>query len=433
MAKTSTVRIQIIIFILISSSPFTFARRLPILYWNSSNPIFTDSTRFPSSLDVESGAAYMEVDSMDILDIVCPHSTVHDPAQSVERLIIHQVSDLSFMSCQLDSRSLVLQVCDSPQLRLSRSLLFSASSSSMSHLEYLPGRSYYLITTSNGSSDGLHNTRRGLCKSKNLRLQIYVRPLQELNSPSRLDEGKMPSGVEHKPSRHIQNAEGDGINNAINPKFDAISTSNNPYSRQSGNADGTQFRLDGHPKKNSGRTEVNGNIPNRESRLFAAKHGIDLDSLEYVRQLARTGTEGDFSFHELDTNRKGAAVRKGMARSPSVTQSVSSDSRISHRRGSSTNSKDENEANENGKVDQNSGWDQTEKETLLDDSLGNILPDSTDSELQGIAFLRDTSGADLEQLDYLVDEVTRASHAYRRRASFHFISFTLTYLLGIYT
>lgn len=41
---------------------------------------------------------------------------------------------------------------------------------------------------------------------------------------------------------------------------------------------------------------------NNESQKFAEKHGFDLTRLEYVRQLARDGVEGDFSFRELEND-----------------------------------------------------------------------------------------------------------------------------------
>lgn len=41
---------------------------------------------------------------------------------------------------------------------------------------------------------------------------------------------------------------------------------------------------------------------NNESQKFAEKHGFDLTRLEYVRQLAIDGVEGDFSFRELEND-----------------------------------------------------------------------------------------------------------------------------------
>lgn len=41
---------------------------------------------------------------------------------------------------------------------------------------------------------------------------------------------------------------------------------------------------------------------NNESQKFAEKHGFDLTRLEYVRQLAIDGVEGDFSFREFEND-----------------------------------------------------------------------------------------------------------------------------------
>ncbi|VDK75696.1 unnamed protein product [Anisakis simplex] len=43
-----------------------------------------------------------------------------------------------------------------------------------------------------------------------------------------------------------------------------------------------------------------------ESVLFAAKHGIDLNRLEYVRQLARDGAEGNFPFEHFPQEQSGS-------------------------------------------------------------------------------------------------------------------------------
>lgn len=39
-----------------------------------------------------------------------------------------------------------------------------------------------------------------------------------------------------------------------------------------------------------------------ESEKFAEKHGFDLTRLQYVRQLAIGGVEGDFSFRDLENH-----------------------------------------------------------------------------------------------------------------------------------
>lgn len=52
---------------------------------------FTDRLRFPKDAEIGTSAAFIEVDPMDSMDIVCPASDRLDSAAKHEHLIIHQV------------------------------------------------------------------------------------------------------------------------------------------------------------------------------------------------------------------------------------------------------------------------------------------------------------------------------------------------------
>ncbi|KHN81195.1 Ephrin-4 [Toxocara canis] len=224
---------------------------------------------------------------MDTMDIVCPNYNNRDHSDELERLIVYQVSDLSFINCELDSRSQLFLVCDSPlrKIPLTHKIVFRPFSPLPNGFEYQPGRSYYLISTSNGSIEGMNNTRRGLCMSHNLRLRIDVRPVSESVVTSSAAELRSKD---------------------VNPKF--IGPDGKPV-RPVHKDPSNHVGLQNAPGEMS--NEVNAaNID--ESVLFAAKHGIDLDRLEYVRQLARDGAEGDFPFVQINgehTDNRAVAAR----------------------------------------------------------------------------------------------------------------------------
>uniref|UniRef100_A0A915PR82 Ephrin RBD domain-containing protein n=1 Tax=Setaria digitata TaxID=48799 RepID=A0A915PR82_9BILA len=235
---------------------------------------FTDRSLFPQDAEIGAGAAFIEVDAMDSMEIVCPTYSTYDNVDKYEQLIIYQVSDLSFMSCELDSRSLTFLKCDSPLATksVSHKIVFRQFSPLPNGFEYQPGRSYYLITTSNGSAEGMNNTRLGLCVTANMRLRIDIRPLSDHFYPTSEEGLNMRSALD---SSEVGGTEKEGWSGTRNLK----------------------------PLANDGpETEQDDNSLNNESQKFAEKYGFDLTRLEYVRQLAIDGIEGDFSFRELEND-----------------------------------------------------------------------------------------------------------------------------------
>uniref|UniRef100_A0A0R3S487 Ephrin RBD domain-containing protein n=1 Tax=Elaeophora elaphi TaxID=1147741 RepID=A0A0R3S487_9BILA len=234
---------------------------------------FTDRSLFPQDAEIGAGAAYIEVDAMDSIEIVCPTYSTYEKSDKYEQLIVHQVSDLSFMSCELDSRSQAFLTCDSPlaTTSISHKIVFRQFSPLPNGFEYQPGRSYYLITTSNGSAEGMNNTRLGLCVTANMRLRIDVRPLSDQFYPN-YEEGMDPKSALESSEEERTEKEDWSRNHRIKPSTD-----------------------------NKAKTKQDVDRLN-ESQKFAEKHGFDLTRLEYVRQLAIDGVEGDFSFRELEND-----------------------------------------------------------------------------------------------------------------------------------
>lgn len=230
---------------------------------------------FPQDEEIGAGAAYIEVDAMDSMEVVCPTYNMHNNTNNYEQLIVHQVSDLSFMSCELDSRSQAFLICDSPLATTSTShvIVFHQFSPLPNGFEYQPGRSYYLITTSNGSAEGINNTRLGLCVTANMRLRIDVRPLRD--------------------NSYLNSEEGMDTKSTALESSEAERTEKEEWSRS---------RRVKPPISDSVKIGQDIDRLNNESQKFAKKHGLDLTRLEYVRQLAMDGVEGDFLFRELEND-----------------------------------------------------------------------------------------------------------------------------------
>ncbi|VDN57745.1 unnamed protein product [Dracunculus medinensis] len=146
---------------------------------------FTNRSNFPKNEEINVEAAYIKVYPMDTMNIICP-------SNNNEILTIYQVSDLSFMNCELDGRSQIFLICNSSNYHQpsSHRIVFRPFSPLPNGFEYQPGRSYYLISTSNGTYEGMNNTRHGLCLLKNMRLRIDIQPYEPFNSPTLYKNGK---------------------------------------------------------------------------------------------------------------------------------------------------------------------------------------------------------------------------------------------------
>ncbi len=125
---------------------------------------FHATTRLSVDDDHGSGSMRIETRLLDKLDIVCPHyqSTDLDSGIEPETMKIYQVSissshvtmgcrmqvsELSYISCELDQQSKLFAVCDRPLDERRISLVFRSFSPLPNGFEYKPGRSYFLICT----------------------------------------------------------------------------------------------------------------------------------------------------------------------------------------------------------------------------------------------------------------------------------------------
>jgi len=128
------------------------------IYWNSSNPLF----RTPQlSIDVK-----LE----DKLDIICPLKSREDKNLFFK---IYLVSHESYKACDV-SRGRRLLTCETPELEKKYTFFFQEISPSPFALEFQVGKSYYIISTSDGSKEGLDQSEGGSCVRHNVKLKINI-------------------------------------------------------------------------------------------------------------------------------------------------------------------------------------------------------------------------------------------------------------------
>jgi len=139
------------------------------VYWNTSNPIFQlDNTEH--IVDVNYGNLAWEYDQ---LHLVCP--------QSDEQHVIYSVSKEEFQSCRVTSpRPKIVAICNQSDKLQYFTITFRTFSPTPGGMEFKPGQSYYLISTS--TTRDLHRRVGGYCSESNMKMEFKVAEKQDHNS-----------------------------------------------------------------------------------------------------------------------------------------------------------------------------------------------------------------------------------------------------------
>lgn len=154
--------------LLIFQLVYTGAKKLPDINWESRNTMFEKST-----------TEYVkEVAILDRVTFLCPRPLVVQKASSrlfssYEYSKLFMVSKEGYEKCELIDEH-QLGTCVTPEQRSSISLVFRDFSPLPSALKFQEGKSYYVITTSSGTINGLNNTKGGLCQEKNMKVKFDV-------------------------------------------------------------------------------------------------------------------------------------------------------------------------------------------------------------------------------------------------------------------
>ena len=153
------------------------AMRTHFVYWNSTNPIF----RRPNNvLEVNRGNFPSEHDQ---LHLICPNSR--------EQHVIYAVSEEEFKSCRVSSpRPKIVAVCNQPERFRYFTITFRSFSPNPTALEFKPGQSYYLVSTSTPMD--LHRRAGGFCATHNMKMVINVAQ-NEVSAPAAVNTVVKPS------------------------------------------------------------------------------------------------------------------------------------------------------------------------------------------------------------------------------------------------
>uniref|UniRef100_A0A8R1HQ15 Ephrin RBD domain-containing protein n=1 Tax=Caenorhabditis japonica TaxID=281687 RepID=A0A8R1HQ15_CAEJA len=152
---------QISILLLLSLlTSLGWTRKIPDINWISTNPIF----------DVSNTDHVISVRIGDRVSIKCPKS---DGAGKYEYSYIYMVSDEEYDHCFLAKPRLV-GACDNQTINASINIVFRSFTPTPGGFEFQPGHNYFLISTSDGTQEGIDRKKDGLCTTKQMKIKFEV-------------------------------------------------------------------------------------------------------------------------------------------------------------------------------------------------------------------------------------------------------------------
>ncbi|XP_037344519.1 ephrin-B2a [Pungitius pungitius] len=152
---------------------------LESIYWNTTN------TKFVPGQGV---VLYPQIG--DKLDIVCPRvdSGMND---AVEYYKVYMVPREQLERCTITKADTPLLNCVKPDQDVKFTLKFQEFSPNLWGLEFFRGTDYYIISTSNGTMEGIDNQEGGVCKTKSMKIIMKVGqnpsdPISPKDNPTRV-------------------------------------------------------------------------------------------------------------------------------------------------------------------------------------------------------------------------------------------------------
>ncbi|CAF0794935.1 unnamed protein product [Brachionus calyciflorus] len=180
--KKVTLMFFIFLFVLFNDNNINCLSNRPIdpIIWSTQNKMFdtTTSQLTDKSVNYFKTNHLIEVRIGEFLNIICPKysSTNTLDTQKAEYHTLYKVSKEEFDECKInniETRSSILK-CDRPYENVKYTLYISKFSPVPDAIEFTPGSSYYFISTSNGTQDGLGNSEGGTCLTNNMKIIVKV-------------------------------------------------------------------------------------------------------------------------------------------------------------------------------------------------------------------------------------------------------------------
>lgn len=135
---------------------------LDSIYWNTTNTKFVPGQGL---------VLYPQIG--DKMDIVCPR-VEGGSMEGVEYYKLYMVPLEQLKSCQVTKADTPLLNCVKPDQDVKFTLKFQEFSPNLWGLEFFRGKDYYIISTSNGTMEGLDNQEGGVCKTKSMKIIMKV-------------------------------------------------------------------------------------------------------------------------------------------------------------------------------------------------------------------------------------------------------------------
>ncbi|XP_055062073.2 ephrin-B2b isoform X1 [Misgurnus anguillicaudatus] len=137
---------------------------LESIYWNTSNSMFVPGKGI---------VLYPQIG--DKMDIVCPRIKTGTAEQrNIEYFRVYLVTKEQLETCHVANGDVALLNCDKPDQDVKFTFKFQEFSPNLWGLEFVKGKDYYIISTSNSTVEGLDNHDGGVCKSKSMKLVLRV-------------------------------------------------------------------------------------------------------------------------------------------------------------------------------------------------------------------------------------------------------------------
>ncbi|KAJ8379133.1 hypothetical protein AAFF_G00230450 [Aldrovandia affinis] len=162
---------------------------LESIYWNTTNTKFVPGQGL---------VLYPQIG--DKMDIVCPRvdsGMGPGAGEAVEYYKLYMVQRAQLDSCTITKADTPLLNCDKPDQDVKFTLKFQEFSPNLWGLEFFRGRDYYIISTSNGTMQGLGNPEGGVCRTKHMKIVMKVgQSPSDPSSPKHYPTGYPPKHPE---------------------------------------------------------------------------------------------------------------------------------------------------------------------------------------------------------------------------------------------
>ncbi|XP_066563160.1 ephrin-B2a [Amia ocellicauda] len=200
---------------------------LESIYWNTTNSKFIPGQGL---------VLYPQIG--DKMDIVCP-KVDSGSGEQAELYKLYMVPKEQVEKCTITKADTPLLNCVKPDQDVKFTLKFQEFSPNLWGLEFLRNRDYFIISTSNGTMEGLENQEGGVCHTKSMKIIMKVG--QDPNDP--ISPKDIPTRTPPKQPESVGKDTKSKENNIVEDKPDLRTGHNNDEGGQSSSIIGSEVAL----------------------------------------------------------------------------------------------------------------------------------------------------------------------------------------------